>query len=380
MDEDGAGIPGRGLPGPARRESRKLTGLDTVDDLSRRIVVALQQDGRASWTAIAAACGTSVPTVARRVQQLVADGVVRVAVMPRLGSTGPVETFFVRIGCRPGTQLEVAAQLVARDDVRWAALITGPYDIAVELVVDAGPTRYPKTMLELQTIPGVERWYSDLLLHVYKVSHDWSRQLLGDETGGGSQVAEPTLCEPSHLDQIDWAILAVLRENGRASFKSVADVLELNESTVRRRFERMTGDGCATVVTIVPAAALGLEAETVLTVSVEPAKLNEVADAMRRHRSVRYLAATLDGNSLLCEVIATSTKGLFEFTTSTLANLPGVVGWSASVELLSLKRGFVETPWWRDQLAEHLADDVAFEGFGVGSAGAEVGPRGQRGW
>jgi DNA-binding Lrp family transcriptional regulator len=130
----------------------------------------------------------------------------------------------------------------------------------------------------------------------------------------------------------------------------VAEALELNESTVRRRFERMIGDGCASVVTIVPAAALGLEAETLLTVSVEPAKLSEVAAALARHRAVRYLAATLDGNSLLCEVIAPSTRGLFDFTTSTLAALDGVVGWNASVELMSLKRGFVETPWWRAQL------------------------------
>ena len=68
--------------------------------------------------------------------------------------------------------------------------------------------------------------------------------------------------------------------------------------------------------------------------------------------SVRYLGATLDGNALLCEVISESTRGLFEFTTATLAKMAGVVGWNASVELLSLKRGFVETPWWRDQLAE----------------------------
>lgn len=335
-----------------------MKALESVDDLSRRIIVALQQDGRASWTAIAATCGTSVPTVARRVQQLIADRVVRVAVMPELGSTGPVETFFVRIGCRPGTQIDVAEQLVARSDVRYASLITGPYDIAMELAVHTGPSRYPQVMLELQSIPGVERWYSDLLLHVYKVTHDWSRQLLdAPEPDGVPQTVEPDLavpepefCSPGHLDKVDWAILSALRDNGRASFKDVAGQLDLNESTVRRRFERMTTDGCASVVTLVPAAALGLEAETLLTISVQPAKLSAVAEALSRHRAVRYLGATLDGNSLLCEVIAESTRGLFEFTTQTLANLEGVVGWSASVELLALKRGFVETPWWRTQL------------------------------
>lgn len=331
-----------------------MSALDPVDELSRRIIVALQQDGRASWTSIAAMCGTSVPTVARRVQQLIADGVVRVAVMPELGSTGPVETFFASIGCRPGTQFEVVERLVARDEVRFAALVTGSYDIMVELVVHSGPTGYARTILELQTIPGIERWHSDLLLHVYKVSHDWSRQLLdADEAPPADhRTAEPVLCAPSHLDKIAWAILAVLREDGRASFKSVASALNLNESTVRRRFERMVADGCAAVFTMVQAAALGLEAETLLTVSVEPAKLNEVAAALVGQRAVRYLAATLDGNSLLCEVIAPSTRGLFEFTTSTLAKLDGVVGWSASVELLSLKRGFVETPWWRAQMSD----------------------------
>jgi DNA-binding Lrp family transcriptional regulator len=326
-----------------------------LDDLSRRIVAALLQDGRASWTAIADRCDTSVPTVSRRVQQLVADHLLQVTVMPAPGSTGPVETFFVRIGCRPGTQLDVAEQLVAREDVRWAALVTGQYDIALEIVVESGPPRYPRTMLELQRIDGVERWYSDLLLHVYKISRDWSRQLLEPEPAVREPEPEPRMCAPEHLDQVDRAILDLLRYDGRASFKTVADSLNLNESTARRRFERMIADGCATVSTLVPAPALGLEAETLLTVSVAPAKLNEVARALAQHRSVRYLGATLDGNSLLCEVIEGSTHGLFEFTTSVLAELDGVVGWSASVELLTMKRGFAETPWWRDHLAEHRA-------------------------
>jgi DNA-binding Lrp family transcriptional regulator len=348
VDEGGARVLGR---------SRAVNGGRDLDDLDRQIIVALQGDGRASWTSVAALCETSVPTVARRVQQLVADNLLKVAVLPNLGSTGPVETFFTRIGCRPGTQLDVAEQLVAREDVRWASLITGSYDIAIELVINAGATRYPRTMLELQQIDGVQRWYSDLLLHVYKVSHDWYRQLLVDEPAR----AEVSLCAPDHLDKVDWAILDCLRDDGRASFKTVADSLGLNESTVRRRFERMITDGCASVFTIVPSSLLGLEAETLLWVTVEPAKLNEVASALAMNPSVRYLGATLDGNALLCEVIADSTRGLFEFTTSTLAKLAGVVGWNASVELLTLKRGFVETPWWRDQWAEHHGTAVTLE-------------------
>jgi DNA-binding Lrp family transcriptional regulator len=321
--------------------------------------VALQQDGRASWTAIAEKCATSVPTVARRTQQLIADGVLRVAVVPELTSTGP-ETFFVRIGCRPGSQLDVAADLVAREHVRYASLITGPYDIAAELVVHSGPSSYPEVVLDLQQIPGVQRWNSDLVLHVYKVTYDWGRPAVEPAAGvlpqkAATPVAGPRRFAPDNFDHVDWAILGELRTDGRASFKSVASTLGLNESTVRRRFDRMINDGSVRVLTLVPAVTLGMETETLLVVSVAPAKLRAVADALARHNAVRYLSATLDGNSLLCEVIAPSTESLFEFTTATLADLDGVVGWTASVELLTLKRGFVETPWWPHYLAEHRA-------------------------
>ncbi|SDP26230.1 DNA-binding transcriptional regulator, Lrp family [Nakamurella panacisegetis] len=320
----------------------------TLDELDRRIIVALQQDGRASWTSIAEVCQSSVPTVARRAQQLIDEGVVRISVMPELGSSGPVESFIVRLGCRPGSQLDVAAALVQREEVRFLAVVTGPDDLVFELVVPKGASSYPRMIKEMQTIDGVQRWHSDLLLHVYKVAHDWSKQLLGDQ-GNDVPPREPADCQPSHLDSTDRQIIAELRDDGRAGFKVIAERLGLNESTVRRRFDRLQENGCVTVLTLIPAAALGLESETLMTVQVKPGAIGLVAAELARHRAVRYLAATLDGNALLCEVIATSTQSLFEFITTVLAKLDGVLGWSASMELLFLKRGFVETPWWRDQ-------------------------------
>lgn len=331
-----------------------VNALTPADQLNRQVIEALQQDGRASASAIAAMCGASVPTISRRVQQLITAGVLKVTVAPAMGSTGPVETFVVSIGCQPGTQLDVAEALVARPEVRFAALITGSYDIMIELVVPAGLTGYPRTIVELRNIPGIVRWRSDLVLHVYKLSPDWSRQLVESDTDGRPAIqcaTESEPCAPDHLDKVDWSILGILRDDGRASFKSVATALNLNESTVRRRFDRMLAGGCASVVTLVPAATLGQMAETLLTVTVEPGALNEVATALGRYRVVRYLGATLSGNSLLCEVIASSSGGLFEFITSCVSTLEGVRDWSASVELLTLKRAFVKTPWWRSQIA-----------------------------
>lgn len=328
-----------------------------LDELDTRIVVALQQDGRASWRTIADAVGSPVTTVVRRGQALLAHGVVKVTAVPALGAHGAYDNFLVRINCAPGDHAAVAAALVDRSDVRFCTVVTGKFDVIAELVVYGGATRYPDLLTDLQ-IPGVERWRSDLILHVYKVTHDWSRQLSGrsaaadtaDVLDAPAGPLEDATCDPGHLDAADWSILERLRADGRDTFQAVADAVGLNERSVRRRFERMRSQGCVDVVTLVPSAALGMGAETLVTVRVEPSRLDDVARALARHRSVRYLAALLDDNSLFCEVITTSAAELHRFILTTLSRLDGVQGWNASMELVFLKRGGVETPWWRGQL------------------------------
>ena len=339
--------------------SRQLARLDELDT---RIVIALQQDGRASWRRIAETLDCPVTTVARRGQQLLADGMVKVTAVPALGAHGPYDNFLVRITCAPGTHATVAAALVSRPDVRFCTIVTGEFDVMAELVVYGGVSRYPDLMAGLQSVDGVERSRSDLILDVYKVTHDWSRQLSRDEpaVSGTSTTAAPglptpTTAELARLDAADWAILDRLQHDGRCTFQAVADAVGLNESSVRRRFERMRSNGCVDIVTLARSAALGMGNETLVTVRVAPARLGAVARALAQHRSVRYLAALLDDNSLLCEVITTSSAELHRFFLSTLAHLEGVLGWNASMELVFLKRGGVETPWWRAQLEPDAA-------------------------
>lgn len=317
-----------------------------LDELDRRLLVALQGDGRASWTAVAERCGTSEPTAARRAQQLIDSGLLAITVMQELGGDGPVESYTVRVRCRPNRTLDVGRQLVDRPETRHVALVTGDADVITEVIVPRTPGALAHILLSLQAIDGVESLDSDLRLHVYKIATDWGRQLFGEHED--EDEAAPTQCEPGHLDDVDRGILGELQKDGRASFAALADRLQLNESTVRRRFERMRDRRCFRVVTLIAADALGLETEMLLWVTVAPDRLESVARELVGHPSVRYLSLELDGNSLMCEVIATSTEALHEFVTGTLGAMPGVQGWRANVEMLTMKRSFVETPWWRN--------------------------------
>jgi DNA-binding Lrp family transcriptional regulator len=188
------------------------------------------------------------------------------------------------------------------------------------------------------------------VLHEYKIGHDWSRQILG-ESARSKPVPPPHECGPDDFDDTDEKIIEMLREDGRASFPTVAHALGVNESTVRRRFESLTSRGCAQLVTLVPAALLGYETEVLLWLEVAPSRMDAVAHELIEHRGVRFVAAILGRASLVCEVIMPTTEDLFRFTTTALAKLDGVRAWQANIEMLTLKRGFIHLPWAKPRLS-----------------------------
>jgi DNA-binding Lrp family transcriptional regulator len=330
------------LPEPSR---------PVFDELDRRIIACLQADGRASWTAIAKRSGTSLATAARRGQRLLANETVRVAVAPTNIHHGRSTMFMMRMTCRAGAQPSVAAQLASHPKIRFLALVSGRYDLIAEVCANSDESLFRQLVSEYQGIEGVDWCETDLILREHKVAQDWSWQLLAGESDA-TTVREPHACDASHLDDYDRKIVEVLRDDGRLPFSAVASRVGLDETTVRRRFETFSTRGCVRTLTLVPAAALGFTSELILDVSVEPAKLHTVASQMTHFPGVRFVADTLNGSSLLCELIQPSEQALHSFLTDTLATLDGVRGWEASMELLTIRRGFVETPWWREVLPQ----------------------------
>jgi len=55
---------------------------------------------------------------------------------------------------------------------------------------------------------------------------------------------------PSHVDDIDLAIISRLQTDGRASVKSMADEIGLSEATIRKRLGRLLDEGLIQIAAI----------------------------------------------------------------------------------------------------------------------------------
>lgn len=139
--------------------------IQIVDDLDRRILKLLLEDGRSTYDAISSEVSLSAPAVKRRVDRLRESGAIKgftvIVDYSRLGdqTEALIELFFA-----PGTQLdEVAVKLTAYTEVREAWSVTGEAD-AIARVRTADNAALERLIRDLQRDGIVQRTRSQVVL------------------------------------------------------------------------------------------------------------------------------------------------------------------------------------------------------------------------
>jgi DNA-binding Lrp family transcriptional regulator len=323
---------------------------EELGELDRRLVAALQLDGRASWNLVARAAGVSESTAQRRfaaLRERRAARVIGVVDVLRCGLGVPV---LVRMSCRPGIAEDVAAGLAARPEARFVAVVTGGSDVVAEFVL---PTHRHLTRLLHQDVPGVERFTAaetHTVMRTFTSAHDWDTGLLEPEAGAllrpqPVRPFEDQIWEspPDRLSDLELAIVAELGEDGRLSVKELAGRVGASESTVGRRIDSMVERGCLRFRTLVEPVLLGFAVEFMLWLDVEPAQLEAAGRRLARDPGIKYLSATAGPFNLCGQVSLRHFAELYRFTTDVVGALPGVRRADTTLQLETLKRAWVPT-------------------------------------
>ena len=143
-----------------------------VDEVGKRLIEELQQDGRRSYAALAKTVGLSEAAVRQRVQRMVDSGLMQVVAV-----TDPLQVGFHRqamIGLRvEGDLVRVADELAKIDEVDYVVITAGSFDILLELVCEDDDHLLRVLSDRIRVLPGVRDTETFVYLRLAKQSYAW---------------------------------------------------------------------------------------------------------------------------------------------------------------------------------------------------------------
>ncbi|MET7594118.1 Lrp/AsnC family transcriptional regulator [Streptomyces sp. NPDC004082] len=315
----------------------------SLDELDRRLVHALQLDGRAPLKHVAEVLGVSDQTVARRYRRLRGSGAMRVLGLPDAARFGHIE-WLVRVRCTPDTASSVAGALARRDDTSWVSLTAGGTEI---VCLTRAPHRAEGASLLLQKLPRTPRVVdisAHYLLHTFFGGptgwHGKTHALTDEE----AELLRPRLPEPPprgvrvQMREGDSALFAVLASDGRAGYAELATATGWSESTVRRRLEQLREMRALFFDVEIDSALLGYETEIMLWLTVPPADLVSVAEELSRHPEVGFTAATSGQSNLAAIAVFRDIGEFYEYLSTRIGALRSVKHVETAPVLQSIKR------------------------------------------
>ncbi|MCX4749372.1 Lrp/AsnC family transcriptional regulator [Kitasatospora sp. NBC_01287] len=292
-----------------------------LDTLDRRLVCALQLDGRAEPGLLARALGVSARTVTRRLARLRGTGVLRVVLLPRAVDEA-VGALLLRVRVLRGQVAAVADALAARPDVPFVDLMLGGQEVSAAVVTD----RAGRDRLLYRQLPGTDAVTETTVhaaLHLFADAAQWQAGLLTpDEVAVLNPAPVASLPGPPvEPDALDRALLAELGADARASAAAVAQAVGAPESTVRRRLRRLAAAGLLRTHATVDPRLLGMTVDANLWLALPPARLAEAGRALAAHPQVHGVLATSGPHNLMAAVFCPDYEALYRFTTEVLGPL-----------------------------------------------------------
>lgn len=126
------------------------------------------------------------------------------------------------------------------------------------------------------------------------------------------------------LDEIDNAIIDLLRVDGRLPYRAIARELGLTETTVRARVKRLEESNTMRVVAVTDIEAAGYEMLLAIGVQVENRSPVEVARELAEIPEVFSVNVVVGSHDIEILAVAEDQDALAQLLSVRLANMPGI--------------------------------------------------------
>jgi DNA-binding Lrp family transcriptional regulator len=297
-----------------------------VDRIDRQITHCLQRNGRAPFRVIAEAIDVSEQTVARRFRGLLESGAIRVIGLPD-AQAGGLDSWFVRIQCRPDSADALADALASRDDVAYVTVTSGGGELTCTIVSNPEAAHGSILLHRLPKTNQVLSFTAYSVLHMH-VGGDAEWTAFDDPLTEAQLALLGTLQSgpkvPVRLQDDDAPLLAELARDGRASVASLTRATGWPASRVAGRMEELLTSGAVYVDLEIAPGPFGFHSIAYLWCRVAPGELAATGEALALHPETSFAAAVTGAANLLSVVACRDSADLYNYVTTKVGALPAI--------------------------------------------------------
>lgn len=302
---------------------RELELAPVLTAVEKDVIRSLQVDGRTPYARIAGDLGVSEKTVRLCVEQLRARGVIHITTVvdPQVMGYQLIALLGIRVD--PSYAItEVADLLATVPGAFYVAMVSGRFNVVVELYcTDAEGliTALDQFVRPIAGITSIEIFPYLRLQYRFPAFDAAQRKTAGSHRGMSARLRS------ADISDTDKRIIAVLYEDGRASFRAVARELGISEAQVRRRVTGLIDAGALRIMALTVPAGVGFHTAAFVMISIEPgSSVEATATLLSELPAVVYVAICAGSFDILVEAMCTDREELLRLLDQDIRQLPGV--------------------------------------------------------
>jgi Lrp/AsnC family transcriptional regulator for asnA, asnC and gidA len=144
-----------------------------TDEIDLEIINILNEDGRTPFAQIAKRLGVSPGMIRMRYERMVGEGVLQVVAVTNPLLMGFSTMAHIGVKVNVNRLQEIADQIASFEEVIYLVLVTGSYDLIVEVVCRDKNHFMDFMMKKLHAVEGVRDTETFIYLRIAKESYDW---------------------------------------------------------------------------------------------------------------------------------------------------------------------------------------------------------------
>jgi DNA-binding Lrp family transcriptional regulator len=274
-----------------------------VDALDRNLIQLLRQDGRMSASDLGQKLGISRVAAARRMGQLISDGIIVITLYIVPSKLGAPIGALIGLQARENAVDEVAEILAGLPEVARVSITTGRFNLAItayfETVDDIARFRV-KTLSPIASLRKSEVF----LFMPYQLKTDESFR---------------------PLDETDRRVIHELQKNARLNVAEMGRRLGIGRVTASNRLERLIAEGRLSVNAMIVDGSVDWYYRAAVGLKVEHRHQGKVLEQLNRHPAVKFCACTSGRFDILAAVTGVSRTHICEIAESDFFNINGVI-------------------------------------------------------